>query len=187
MNLYHAIKLGINQQTLRNWTLDKKIIEQQKQVQALKAVMDNAEVNLKLTIVRAPSNGIVDNMYLSKGAPVKIRTPLFSFIDTSTWWVQANFNETDLRRIRPGDKANIMLRMYYFNKIFHGRVVNTIWAADRQYTVQRTQQQKITNNNEWLLIPQRLPLQIEILDPDPNFPLQPGASAYVYLKANSHH
>jgi hypothetical protein len=76
--------------------------------------------------------------------------------------------------------------MYYFTKIFHGRVVNTIWATDRQNTIERTQQQKVANENEWLLIPQRLPLQIKILDPNPDFPLQPGASAYVYIKAHSH-
>ena len=148
--------------------------------------MDNAKVNLNLTIVKAPSDGIVDNMYISEGTPVKIRTPLFSFVDTSTWWVQANFNETDLRRVRPGDEAIVILRMYYFNKVFKGRVVNTVWAADRQTTVQRTQQQKVTNQNEWLLIPQRLPLQIEILNPDPDYPLQPGASAYVYIRAKTH-
>jgi multidrug resistance efflux pump len=166
---------------------DQQIIQQQKRVNALKAAMENAEVNLKLTIVRAPADGVVDNMYIAPGSPVKIHAPLFSFIDTSTWWVQANFDETDLRRIRPGDEAIIMLRMYYFNKIYHGRVVNTLWASDRQHTVERTQQQHVTNENQWLLIPQRLPLQIQILDPDPNFPLQPGASAYVFLKAHSHH
>ena len=118
---------------------------------------------------------------------MRIRRPLFSFIDTKNWWIQANFNETDLRRIRPGDEAIIMLRMYYFNKIFHGRVVNNIWVSDRQTTISRSQEQKVTNENEWLLIPQRLPLQIKILDPDPKYPLQPGASAYVYLKAQTHH
>lgn len=166
---------------------DQQIIAQRKQVNALKASMDNALVNLKLTIVRAPTDGVVDNLYISVGTPVKIRTPLFSFVDTTHWWVQANFNETDLRRIRPGDEAVIMLRMYYFNKIFHGRIVNTIWASDRQKTIQRTQQQNVTSENEWLLIPQRLPLQIKILDPDPKYPLQPGTSAYVYIKAHTHH
>ena len=165
---------------------EQQILEQQKKIKALKAEMDNALVNLNLTTVRAPTDGIIDNMYISKGTPVKIHTPLFSFVDTTHWWVQANFNETDLRRIRPGDEATILLRMYYFRKVFHGRIVNTVWAADRQDTVKRTQQQRINNQNEWLLIPQRLPLQIEIFDPDPKHPLQPGASAYVYLKAHTH-
>ncbi|OGV36007.1 MAG: multidrug transporter [Legionellales bacterium RIFCSPHIGHO2_12_FULL_35_11] len=165
---------------------DQQIIEQNKKVKSLKAEKNNALVNLNLTIVCAPSDGIVDNMYISQGTPIKIHMPVFSFIDTRNWWIQANFNETDLRRIRPGDKAIVILRMYYFNKIFKGEVVNNIWASDRQRTVRRTQQQKVANENEWLLIPQRLPLQIKILNPDPNYPLQPGSSAYVYLRANTH-
>ena len=165
---------------------DQQIIEQSKKVQSLKAAMENAQVNLNLTIVRAPADGYIDNMYISNFTPVKIHEPLFSFVDTTHWWVQANFDETDLRRIRPGDKAIIFLRMYYFHKIFHGVIVNTIWPANRQHTASRSQQQVVKNENEWLLIPQRLPLQIKILDPDPNFPLQPGASAYVYLKAHTH-
>ena len=165
---------------------DQQIVEQKKKVSALKAAMDNAQVNFNLTILKAPADGYVDNMYISNFTPVKIHEPLFSFVDSSQWWVQANFDETDLRRIRPGDKAYIILRMYYFHKFFHGEIVYTIWPANRQTTSSRSQQQIVKNENEWLLIPQRLPLQIKILDPDPNFPLQPGASAYVYLKAHTH-
>lgn len=166
---------------------DQQKVMQHKEIKARKAAMENARVNLNLTTVRAPLDGIIDNLYISAGTPVKIRTPLFSFVDTTNWWIQANFNETDLRRIRPGDEAIIVLRMYYFRKVFHGRIVNTVWASNRQQTSQRTQQQQVKSENEWLLIPQRLPLQIKILDPDPNYPLQPGASAYVYLKAHTHH
>lgn len=166
---------------------DQQIVKQRKLIKALKAEQHNALVNLNLTTVRAPADGVVDNLYIGPGTPVKIHEPLFSFIDTSKWWIQANLYETDLRRVRPGDKVYIMLRMYYFNKIFHGRIVNTIWAADRQTTDPRTQQQKVISNNQWLLEPQRFPIQIEILDPDPKYPLHPGASAYVYIEANSHH
>lgn len=160
---------------------DQQIAADKKQVRSLKADMDNALVNLNLTVVRAPSNGIVDNMYISRGTPIKIHEPLFSFIDTSNWWIQANFNETDLRYVRMGDKVTIVLRMYYFDKIFHGVIVNSTWAANRQETSSRSQQQQVSNENQWLLLPQRFPLQIKILDPDPKYPLNPGASAYVYV------
>ena len=56
---------------------DQQIIAQRKKIKALKAAMDNALVNLNLTIVTAPTDGIVDNLYISPGTPVKIRTPLF--------------------------------------------------------------------------------------------------------------
>lgn len=161
--------------------LNAEIEQQKARVASLKAKMDNAKVNLDLTVVRAPSDGVIDNMYISPNTPVKIHEPVFSFIDTSNYYIQANFNETDLRKVRRGDKVYIMLRMYYFDKIFHGEVVNSLWAAERQDTATRSQLQKVANENEWLLLPQRFPVQIKILDPDPNYPLNPGASAYVYI------
>jgi multidrug resistance efflux pump len=158
-----------------------EIERQQHKVKSLKAIKDNAKVNLDLTIVRAPSNGVIDNMYVGLNTPIKIHEPIFSFVDTSSYYVQANLNETDIRFVRPGDKAYIILRMYYFDKIFHGVVVNTLWPAERQKTSPKSQLQHVTNENEWLLLPQRLPIQIKILDPDPDYPLNPGASAYVYI------
>ncbi len=157
-------------------------IEQQKHtVASLRAKKDNAKVNLDLTIVRAPGDGVIDNMYVSANTPIKIHQPVFSFIDTSNYFIQANFNETDIRNVRVGDKVYIILRMYYFDKIFHGRVVNSLWAAERQKTAPKSQIQVVLNENEWLLLPQRFPIQIKILDPDPDYPLNPGASAYVYI------
>ena len=166
-------EVAINQQ---------QIIQQQKKVKSLKAELANSKVNLQLTTVKAGSDGIIDNMYLSVGTPVQRHRPLFSFINTDEWYIQANLNETDLRYVRPGDKVLIILRMYYFQKIFHGVIVNHLWAANRQITSLRTQQQTVTNNNQWLNLPQRFPLQIKILDPDPKYPLNPGASAYVYIR-----
>ncbi|HAT8751912.1 TPA: HlyD family efflux transporter periplasmic adaptor subunit [Legionella pneumophila] len=161
--------------------LQAKIEQQRHTVASLKAKMDNAKVNLDLTIVRAPGDGVIDNMYVSPNTPIEIHKPVFSFIDTANYYIQANFNETDLRNVRQGDKAYIILRMYYFDKIFHGVVVNSLWAAERQSTAPKSQIQVVTNQNEWLLLPQRFPLQIKILDPDPDYPLNPGASAYVYI------
>lgn len=164
--------------------LNAQIEEQQQLVASLKAKMNNAKINLDLTIVKAPSDGVIDNMYVSPNTPIKIHEPVFSFIDTTNYYIQANFNETDLRNVRVGDKVKIILRMYYFDKVFHGEVVNTLWAAERQTTSAKSQIQKIQNENEWLLLPQRFPVQIKILDADSNYPLHPGSSAYVYISTS---
>ena len=163
---------------------DKQIIQQQKKVASLKAEVENAKVNLELTTVRAGSDGVVDNMYLSIGTPIVARQALFSFVNTDEWYVQANFNETDLRYVRPGDKVTIILRMYYFDKVFHGVVVNNLWVASRQTTSPIDKQQVVVTENEWLKLPQRFPLQIKILDSDVKYPLNPGASAFVYIHTN---
>lgn len=161
---------------------EKQILQQQKNMHALQADMRNAKVNVELTTVRAGVDGVIDNLYLTAGTPIIEHQPLFSLVETKDWYVQANFEETDLRHARPGDKVIIITRMYYFDKIFHGVITNKIWVANRQTIDAKTQQQIIGGDNEWLNLPQRLPLQIQILDPDPQYPLHPGASAYVYIQ-----
>lgn len=161
--------------------LQETVKKQTFKVKSLRAKYEQAKINLDLTVVKAPKDGVIDNMYVAAYTPIKIHQPVFSFIDTSNYYIQANFNETDLRNVRPGQKVYIWLRMYYFNKLFKGEIVNTLWAAERQNTAMRSQIQKVRNENEWLLLPQRFPIQIKILNPDPNYPLHPGASAYVYI------
>jgi multidrug resistance efflux pump len=177
----HTIRNKRNSLEQEVEVLQAQIEQQRHTIQSLKAKRDNAKINLDLTIVRAPSDGVIDNMYVSPNTPIKIHEPIFSFIDTANYYIQANFNETDLRNVRIGDKAFIILRMYYFDKVFHGVVVNSLWAAERQKTAPKSQIQLVRNENEWLLLPQRFPLQIKILDLDPQYPLNPGASAYVYI------
>lgn len=159
-----------------------RLVQKQQSLEQAKASMNIDKINLDETMVRAGSDGVVDNMFLSVGTPVSQHQALFSFVNTSTWFVQANMNETDLRKVRPGDKALIWLRMYGLDRVFHGVIVNNLWVTDRQSTTNRSQQQTISTNNEWLNLPQRVPLLIEISDPDPQFPLNPGVSAYVYIQ-----
>lgn len=165
---------------------DEQIKQQQQKVLALQAAMNNAQINLNLTVVRAYADGVVDNMYLTNGTPITQHQPLFSFIDTSAMYIQANFNEIDLRDVRAGAKVLIFPRMFLFNKVYHGVVVGNTWAANRQVTAVKTQIQTVTENeNNWVMLPQRLPVQIRITDYDhKDYPLSVGSSAYVYIVPN---
>lgn len=170
--------------------LEEELVQQQHSITAqhmkiksLEAVMANAKVDVDETTVYAKNNGIVHNMFTALGAPIEIRKPIFSFVNMEQLFIQANFNETDLRNVRAGDKVTIMPRIYFWRKTYHGRVISTNWATNRQVTDPRTQEQVVTNNeNNWFLLPQRFPIQITITDYDPvNYPLSIGASAYVYI------
>lgn len=163
---------------------DAQIIQHQQKANSLQAIMKNAKLNLELTTVRAYANGIVDNLYLTTGTPIKEHQPLFSFVDTSAMYIQANFNEIDLRRVRNGSQVYIFPRMYLWEKTYHGVVVGNTWAANRQITAEKTQMQTVTaNENNWVMLPQRLPVQIQITDYDPiHYPLSVGSSVYVYIK-----
>lgn len=161
----------------------EKTIAQKMKIKSLIAVKQNAKVNLDETTVYADDNGIVQNLFTSLGAPIEIRVPIFSFVNTDSMYIQANFNETDLRNVKPGDKVTIWSRVYSLTKAYHGVVVSKNWAANRQVTDKRSQQQVVTNDeSNWLLLPQRLPVQIKITDYDPiHYPLSIGSSAYVYI------
>lgn len=171
------------QAALKQLEIDKNQIKaQESEIKSIHARLKNAQVNLELTNVYAQGNGIIQNLFFTIGTPVNINQPLFSLVDTDEIFIQANFNETDLRDVHKGSKVLIFPRMYLSRKIFHGVVESDYWSANRQLVDNRTQLQNVVNENQWILLPQRLPVIIRITDPDPHYPLRVGTSAYVYVK-----
>jgi multidrug resistance efflux pump len=156
---------------------------QQRKIQSLEAIMKNAKVDLDETTVYAKNDGTVQNMFVALGTPIEIRKPLFSFIDIDSMAIQVNMNETELSDVRPGNTVTIVPRIYFGKKIYHGVIESIHWAANRQTTDNRTQEQIVNNSaNNWFLLPQRIPIYIKITDYDPaRYPLSAGESAYVYI------
>lgn len=161
----------------------QQMLVQTMKIQSLTAVRQNAKVNLDETTVYAMDNGVIQDMFVSLGTPIKIRQSLFSFVDTETLFIQANFNETDLGHVKPGDKVSIFPRIYFGTKVYHGVIYSNYWSASRISTHQATKVQIVSNSaTNWFLLPQRLPVQIQITDYDPvHYPLNVGTSAYVYI------
>lgn len=130
------------------------------------------------TTVSALCDGIINNMMISPGTYCKPGEVLFSVIDTSNWYIQANFKESELSEIRPGTRAVIRLRQYP-DKIYYGVVESSWLSVEKRLTSPRSGMTEVKKENEWFLLPQRFPVQIRITNPDEmlNF----GASAYVTL------
>ncbi|VEG91816.1 HlyD family secretion protein [Legionella spiritensis] len=171
------------QAALKQLEIDQYRMEaQKKDIDSLIAQLRIAEVDLQLTEVIAHQNGVVQNLFFTKGTPINRNQPLFSLVNTDELYIQANFNETDLRDVQNGSRALIFPRMYLGRKMFHGVVDSNYWAANRQQVDLRSQLQNVTNENQWILLPQRLPVIIRITDPDPKYPLSVGSSAYVYIR-----
>lgn len=139
----------------------------------------------ELTVVRAMSDGYITNMSISPGGYYKPGEVLFGFVDTETWWVQANFKESELSEIRTGDKARIWLWQYPGHH-FEGVVEGIGWSAERRIFSKQTGLPMVEKENEWFLLPQRFPVQIRILDPLEGVPLHVGGSAYVEIGIPSH-
>ena len=141
---------------------------------------DLEKIWLEQTTVTALCDGYVVNMTLSPGGYCKPGDILFAFIDASNWFVQANFKESVLSEIRPGTAARIWLRQYP-GREYRGIVCGTAWGAERRVSAPHTGVAEVKKENQWFMLPQRYPVQIQITDPDKDLHFHFGASAYVEL------
>lgn len=149
---------------------------------SLKSTRDQSENALKDTVIRAQTDGQIQNVFLGIGKHVVPGEALFNLVNKAGVYVQANFEETDLDDVRAGDKATIYPRIYMGKKSFEGVVVSNPLGVSRRITQPMTGNQIVATENKWLLLPQRLPVIIKVTNPDDAYPLENGMSAYVRLR-----
>lgn len=80
-----------------------------------------AELNLRYTKIFAPSDGYVTRKSVEIGDQVQIGQPIMAVVPLDDIWVIANYKETQLERVKPGQKVKIKVDTYP-GKIFTGRV-----------------------------------------------------------------
>ena len=119
------------------------------------AVLDNARLNLDRTTVRAPAEGITSELprvgdYMPAGVPA------VSVVESKGMWIEANFKETELTNIRPGQKAEVEIDTYPGKK-WEGVVTSIAPATGAEFSVLPAQ--NATGN--WLKVGQRLTVRIE--------------------------
>ncbi len=161
-----------------------QIVAVEARIAGLQSELELAEIYLEQTVITALADGLVINMYVSPGGYYTAGATLCAFVDTSAWWVQANFEETDLSRIQPGQKADIWLWQYP-GKTFHGTVDAIGWGVERRLTSGENGAPVVVKENQWFLLPQRFPVQIRIDDPDAAYPFHLGGSAYVRIHTSA--
>ena len=145
----------------------------QAKVSVAKAQLDGANLNLSYSKYYAPIDGYVTELAsLSSGELVSPGKQLFAIIDTQNWWVDAHFKETQISRIRAGQKVAIELDMY--NHTYHGYVQSITNASGNTFSVLPAQ--NATGN--WVKVTQRFTVRVKV-DNDKNYPLRVGASAQV--------
>jgi len=146
-------------------------------VKAAEARLQRAELNLGYTKVHAPFRARVANLNLAVGAYAHPGQALFSLIDLDHWWVVANFQESYIDRIRPGDRAGVRL-VTYPDTVFEGTVQDVGWgiAVGGGAPGAPPQVPAITN---WVRIANRLPVRIALPPPPPGQPYRMGLTATV--------
>lgn len=146
-------------------------------VKAAEARLRRAELNLGYTRVRAPFRARIANLNMAVGAFAHAGQALFSLIDLENWWVIANFQESYIDRIKPGDRAAVRL-VTYPDAVFEGRVQDVGWgiAVDDGSPAAPPRVAAITN---WVRIANRLPVRIALPPPPPARPYRMGLTATV--------
>jgi len=150
-------------------------LEQHPMVQHAQAALDRTELNLSYTEIHAPENGIVTKVdQLQIGDYVTAGTQLFSLMSTDRVWVEANFKETELTHMRPGQEATIEIDTYP-DVVLHAEVESL--SPGTGLTFSLLPAENATGN--WVKVVQRLPVRLRLKRLDPNAPLHAGLSATV--------
>jgi len=132
------------------------------------ADLEAAQLQLSYATIVAPTDGVVTRKSVEAGQIVQPGQGLFTLIPLQDIWVTANFKETQLAKVRPGDKAEIEVDMY--SKTFTGRVDSIAGATGARLSL--LPPENATGN--FVKVVQRIPVKI-LLDPVPaDRPLRPG-------------
>jgi membrane fusion protein (multidrug efflux system) len=143
---------------------------------AKEAALTVAHVNLGYTRILAPADGTVGERQVRPGQLVTPGTQVMTFVET-TRWVAANFRETQLTNIKPGDAAEVRVDVYP-GQVIKGRVLGIAPASGSQFAL--LPPDNATGN--FTKVVQRVPVKIA-LDNSPLTPqLRPGLSAVVTVR-----
>ncbi|MER9601549.1 HlyD family secretion protein [Mesorhizobium sp. M0243] len=144
-------------------------------VMAALAARDKAAYDLAQTTVKAPADGIASQASSFKvGQYVGSGTPLFSLVETGDTWIDANFKETQLTHMKPGQKAEIVVDTYP-GRTFEATVKAIGAGTGAEFSLLPAQ--NATGN--WVKVTQRIPVRLELTDADAKMALRTGMSATV--------
>ncbi|HXQ51717.1 MAG TPA: HlyD family secretion protein [Stellaceae bacterium] len=143
-------------------------------VRQAQAQVDQAKLDLSHTVVAAPLAGTVTNVdKLPIGEYLNAATPAFALVANKAW-IEADFKETDLTHMRPGQKATVDVDTYP-DHTFTATVQSIGAGTGSQFSVLPSQ----NASGNWVKVVQRIPVRLTIEDPDPDRPLRAGMSVDV--------
>ncbi|MGA7325117.1 MAG: HlyD family secretion protein [Rhodomicrobium sp.] len=161
--------------------LDTEIAQTSAAIAAAKADVETARLNLGYTEIRSPIDGYIGNRAAQLGAYVSIGTYLVTVIPAQGLWVDANFKEDQLARMRPGQPATVVADINP-DKPIEGRVGSLAPATGTTFSI--IPAENATGN--FTKIVQRVPVRIEFDAGEAKAAaLRPGVSATVTVDTRS--
>ncbi|HEV2350995.1 MAG TPA: HlyD family secretion protein [Terriglobia bacterium] len=145
-----------------------------------KAAVDQAQLNLQYTMVKALVSGVVSKKSVEAGQLVQAGEPLLAIVPLEDIWVTANFKETQLTKMRPGQRAAISVDAYG-SRTFKGHIESIAAATGAKFSLLPPE----NASGNYVKVVQRVPVKIVLeKGEDPDHILRPGMSVYptIYLK-----
>lgn len=142
-----------------------------------KAALEQAQLNLQYTKITAPVDGIIGHRTAEVGQYVQPGQALLSLVDITDLWITANFKETQLRNMKPGQPVDI--KVDATGRDYKGKVLAIGGASGARFSL--FPPENATGN--YVKVVQRIPVRI-VLDPDQNKDhlLRPGMSVEPKVK-----
>jgi multidrug efflux system membrane fusion protein len=140
----------------------------------------SARLDLERCRVVAPFDAYVTNMNIAEGAYARPGGAIFTLIDARTWYVIANYRESKIKDIRPGDHVDVYL-MGHPERRFNGRVESIgfgVFPEDGQVAAGLPQIERTLN---WVHLSTRFPVRVRVTDPDPHL-FRIGATAVTVVR-----
>ncbi|MFC3715243.1 efflux RND transporter periplasmic adaptor subunit [Luteimonas soli] len=156
--------------------VDATTLQKQPQVQAAASQLRQAWLNLQRTSIVAPVSGYVAQRHVQLGQRVQPGATLMTIVPIEQMWVEANFKETQLTKMRIGQPVEVQADLYGGGVTYEGKVASLGMGTGSAFSLLPAQ----NASGNWIKIVQRVPVRIE-LDPKQlaEHPLRIGLSMAV--------
>jgi multidrug resistance efflux pump len=159
--------------------------EENPQVRAAVAELEQAELDLEFTTVRAPVDGYVTNLNLRDGSQMVANQPALALVDVNSYWITGYFRENYVADIRPGDRAVVTL-MTYHDKPLTGRVTSVGWGiAQDDGSTGFQLLPNVAPTFEWIRLAQRIPVLVELDEIPDDVALRVGTTCSVLVETGT--
>jgi membrane fusion protein (multidrug efflux system) len=150
-------------------------------IKARQADIDNAKLNLSYTVITAPADGRVSKVNAQLGQYLQAGQSLFSIISTSEPWVVANFKETQLTKMKLGQKVKVHVDAYPDHE-FEATVASFSPATGARFALLPPD----NASGNFVKVVQRLPVRIEFTQAQDQriAELRPGMNVFVDVELN---
>jgi len=171
--------LAANQALIAGSTIDTS-----PEVASAKAKLDQALLDLQRTVILAPIDGVITNRQVQVGQRIAAGSPVMTIVPIGSVYVDANFKEGQLTRVRAGQPVELVSDIYGSKVTYHGRVTGFSGGTGSAFSL--IPAQNATGN--WIKVVQRLPVRIQL---DPRelaaHPLRVGLSMEAKIDVSGRH